>query len=277
MDQVLEWLQMYGIDTIITLLVVVVIYYIGIFATERLVKKTLHTTKRNWHRKDIEKRQRTLTALFKNIWRTLVIAFAILIVFSRLFPDVSLAPLFASAGIIGVAFGFGAQSLVKDFISGIFIISENQYRVGDIITVDGASGKVEKIGVRSTALRDQDGNVHYFPNGMVQHVINKTMDYSFARFSISAPATADLDKMIKLIDKTGIQLASETKWQDKILEAPAFVSVDDFSPTAITLSVAGKTQPSDQWAVISEMRRRLLVAFEKDEGISAPSSSTDKK
>lgn len=269
---------MYGVDIVIVLLVTVVVYYVGALTMGHIIKKALYTTKRSWHKKDIEKRGRTLTALFKNIWRTLVIAFAALVIFSRLFPDVSLAPLFASAGIVGVALGFGAQSLVKDFISGIFIISENQYRVGDIVTLEGASGKVEKIGVRSTVLRDDDGNVHYFPNGMVQHVINKTMDYSMARFSISTPASADLEKVIKTINKTGAQLAKEIKWQGKILEPPAFVSIDDFSPTAVTLSVAGKTQPSDQWAVTSEMRRRLLAAFEEsDIEVSAPASTTAKK
>jgi moderate conductance mechanosensitive channel len=264
MDTILERISTYGVEILIILLVTVVVYYIGAFIVDATVKKTLHTTRRKWHAKDVEKRQKTLTALFRNLWRTLIIATAALFVFHRLFPDVSLAPLFASAGIIGVALGFGAQSLVKDFISGMFIISENQYRVGDVIDIDGFSGTVERIGARSTVIRDADGNVHYFPNGMVQHVINKTMDYSIARFTLTLPPTSDLEKIIEIIDSTGKKLASELKWKNKIIEPPAFTSVTDFTATAVTIAIAGKTMPSDQWAVASEMRQQLLTAFDKN-------------
>lgn len=263
MDAILERISTYGVGILITLLVTVVVYYIGSLLVDAIVRKTLHTTRRKWHAKDVEKRQRTLSALFRNLWRTLVIATAALFIFQLLFPDVSLAPLFASAGIIGVALGFGAQSLVKDFISGMFIISENQYRVGDVIDIDGFSGTVERIGARSTVIRDADGNVHYFPNGMVQHVINKTMDYGIARFALSLPPASDLEKIIEIIDTTGKKLADETKWKNKIIEPPAFTSVTDFTASAVTIAIAGKTMPSDQWAVASEMRQRLLAAFEK--------------
>jgi small conductance mechanosensitive channel len=265
MDKVLDWITAYSIDLLVIIIVTSVVYYFGSLFMGHVVKKAIHATRRDWHKKDIEKRQNTLTVLFKNIWRTLIIAVAALLVFSRLFPDVSLAPLFASAGIVGVALGFGAQSLVKDFISGIFIVSENQYRVGDVIDIEGASGKVERIGARSTVLRDDDGNVHYFPNGAIQHVVNKTMDYSMARFSISLPSTSDLEKAITLINKTGAKLAKESKWEHKITEAPAFISVADFTTTNVTLTIAGKTLPSDQWSVTSEMRRRLFTVFEEND------------
>lgn len=264
MDAILERIGTYGVEILIILLVTAAVYYVGSLTVDFIVKKTIRTARRKWHAKDVEKRQKTLTALFRNLWRTLVIATAALFVFHRLFPEVSLAPLFASAGIIGVALGFGAQSLVKDFISGMFIISENQYRVGDVIDIEGASGTVERIGARSTVLRDADGNVHYFPNGMVQHVINKTMDYSIARFSLSLPPASDLEKIIDIINDTGKKLAIETKWKNKIIEPPAFTSVTDFTATTVTIAIAGKTMPSDQWAVASEMRQRLLAAFEKN-------------
>lgn len=264
MDAVLERIGTYGVEILIILLVTAAVYYVGSLSIGYIVKHAIRTARRKWHQKDVEKRQKTLTALFRNLWRTLIIATAALFVFHRLFPDVSLAPLFAGAGIVGVALGFGAQSLVKDFISGMLIISENQYRVGDVIDIDGASGTVERIGTRSTVLRDADGNVHYFPNGMVQHVINKTMGFSIARFTLSLPSSSDLEQVIDIIDTTGKELASETKWQNKITEPPAFTSVTDFTATTVTISIAGKTMPSDQWAVTSEMRRRLLVAFEKN-------------
>jgi small conductance mechanosensitive channel len=220
--------------------------------------------KRTLHKKDIEKRQRTLGALFSNVWRILIIIGIMYLIFVQFFTKEALGPLFASAGIIGVAFGFGAQSLVKDFLSGVFIISENQYRVGDIIEIDGASGTVERIGSRSTVIRDADGNVHYFPNGMVQHVINKTMGYSMARFTVAVTPETDIEKVGKIIDKIGLELAAEEAWQNKILEAPHYVMMGEFTSTAVTLIVSGKTQPSDQWSVIAEMRQRILEKFESE-------------
>jgi len=219
---------------------------------------------RKKHTQDLEKRQKTLNALFSNIWRIVVILSAVYAGF-RIFgvADI-LAPLFASAGIIGVAIGFGAQTLVKDFLSGIFIISENQYRVGDVIEVDGFGGTVEQIGIRSTTLRDVDGNVHYFPNGLIQHVINKTMDYSMARFTLLISPDANVDHAIKVIDKIGLRLAEEEEWKAKIIEPPHYDMVSGFTATSVGLIVTGKTQPSDQWSVMAEMRKRLLVALERE-------------
>jgi len=206
------------------------------------------------------------------------------LIFVQFFSKEALASLFASAGIIGAAFGFGAQSLVKDLLSGVFIISENQYRVGDVIEIEGFGGTVERIGVRSTVIRDVDGNVHYFPNGMVQHVINKTMGYSMARFTVAVAPDTDIDRVSKMIDKIGLTLADEDDWRDKILEAPHYVMMGDFTSTAVNLIVSGKTQPSDQWSVVAEMRRRILDKFE-EENVTigtvpmtiAPTTTTKKK
>lgn len=261
----LDWLTNNWLELVILLVAAAIAYFAGTrivtFIVKRAVKGGRH---RSWHKKDIEKRQKTLVGLFVSVWRIILfftILYALLAVF---FPNIgaAMAPLFASAGIIGVAIGFGAQSLIKDFLSGIFIISENQYRVGDIIDIEGFSGTVERIGTRSTVLRDVDGNVHYFPNGMVQHVINKTMGYSMARFTMLLHPDSDIDQVAEIIDTLGKTLSEEEKWKDKILSAPAFVSVGEITGNSVEVIVAGKTQPSDQWGVVSEMRRRLLEEFE---------------
>ncbi|HEX6416054.1 MAG TPA: mechanosensitive ion channel family protein, partial [Candidatus Saccharimonadales bacterium] len=251
-----------GLDILVIVIVATIFYLLGTAFMGRIVKKAVQTRGRDWHKKDIEKRQKTLAALFTTMWRVAIITVATLALFRVFFPTADLAPLFASAGIVGIALGFGAQSLVQDFISGIFIISENQYRVGDIVDIEGFGGTVERIGARSTVIRDVDGNVHYFPNGMVQHVINKTMGYSMARFIIGVAPTTDIDQVIEIINETGKKLAEEEKWKKKILEAPEFVSVGEFTATNVDILVAGKTQPSDQWSVIAEMRRRLFETFE---------------
>lgn len=265
MDKALmNWTTKDGIQIGLIIVITLVFYVLGSALLRYLVKHAVERTRqRSWHRKDVEKRQRTLVALFINMWRVLVVAVGAFGILTVLFGTINLAPLFASAGIIGVAIGFGSQALVKDFLSGIFIISENQYRVGDIIDIDGNSGTVERIGTRSTVIRDADGNVHYFPNGTIQHVINKTMGYSMARFSIGVHPSTDLEQVIELINETGKKLAEEEKWKNKIINPPAFESLAEFTQTTVSLVISGKTQPSDQWSVTAEMRRRLLVSLEK--------------
>lgn len=258
-----NWVGQYGIGITTTVVVAILLYYIGSGLLARLVKQAVKSTAkhRDWHRKDMEKRQKTLSALFVSIWRIMITIYVGVSILTTVFR-IDLGPLFASAGIIGVALGFGAQSLIKDFLSGIFIIAENQYRVGDIIDIEGASGTVERIGTRSTVIRDIDGNVHYFPNGMVMHVINKTMGYSMARFNIAIHPSSNIDQVTEIIDRLGAELAEENEWKNKIIKAPAFISIGEFTGTSVDLQIAGKTQPSDQWAVIAEMRKRLLEALE---------------
>lgn len=268
LETVITWFKGTGIDVLIALIIGIVVYYAGKKILSRIIWQLIKSARhRNWHKKDIEKRQKTLVQLFATVWRLIVIfsvSYAVLFaVFGNTISN-TFAPLFASAGIVGIAVGIGAQSLIKDFLSGIFIISENQYRVGDVVDIEGFSGTVERIGARSTVLRDTNGDVHYFPNGMVQHVVNKTMGYSMARFSVAVHPSTDIEKVTKTIDKIGDKLADEEEWSHKILEAPNFVSVGEFSANAVELFIAGKTQPSDQWAVIAEMRRRLLEQFERD-------------
>ncbi|HRF28186.1 MAG TPA: mechanosensitive ion channel family protein [Candidatus Saccharibacteria bacterium] len=260
-----NWLADYWIELLTILIGALLAYFVGTrlvtIAIRRIVKGGKH---REWHKKDIEKRQKTLVDLFINIWRMLIF-FTVLYALAKLFvPNISetLAPLFASAGIIGIALGFGAQSLIKDFLSGIFIISENQYRVGDVVEIEGFSGTVERIGSRSTVLRDVEGQVHYFPNGMVQHVINKTMGYSMARFTVAVHPDANIDTVSDIIDTLGLALSEEEAWKDKILKAPSFVSIGEITGSSVEVIVAGKTQPSDQWSVVAEMRKRLLEEFE---------------
>lgn len=260
------WVNEHWIEFVVIAVIGFIAYASGTrlvsFIVKRAVKGARH---RSWHKKDIEKRQKTLVGLFTTIWRIVIfvsVAYAVLKVF---IPDLTstLAPLFASAGIIGIALGFGAQSLIKDFLSGIFIISENQYRVGDIIDIEGFSGTVERIGTRSTVIRDVEGQVHYFPNGMIQHVINKTMGYSMARFTVLLHPDTDVDDVAVIIDEVGKTLADEPKWKDKILDPPSFVMVGEITGNSIEIIIAGKTQPSDQWSVVAEMRRRLLEEFEQ--------------
>lgn len=268
LETITAWFTTSGRDILIAIFIGMVIYYVGKNLLSRLIRQLIKSARhREWHKKDIEKRQKTLVHLFATIWRLIVIFSVLYSILHSVFGETitnTFAPLFASAGIVGIALGIGAQSLIRDFLSGVFIISENQYRVGDVVDIEGFSGTVERIGARSTVLRDTSGDVHYFPNGMVQHVINKTMGYSMARFSVAIHPSADIEKVTNIIDKIGEALADEKDWEHKIIEAPNFISLGEFSANSVELVIAGKTQPSDQWAVIAEMRKRLLERFEAE-------------
>ena len=268
-----EWLNERGLGWIISQRVIetvsiiigsIIVYYLGRILLSWAIKHMIFASAkyRSWHHKDVEKRQRTLLQLIGSFWRIIIIAYVAAMIANKLFLF-DLSPLFASAGIIGVALGFGAQSLVKDFLSGVFIITENQYRVGDIVDIMGAAGTVERVGTRSTVIRDSDGNVHYIPNGTIQHVINKTMGYSVSRFVLQLDPGVDIANATEIINETGRQLADEKSWKKKIIDPPKFVAVGDITGRSVELTISGKTQPSDQWAVTSEMRRRLLQQFEE--------------
>ena len=257
--------ELTALEIIIIIVVAIALYWVGPRVVMWLTRHAFVTTyQRTLPKKDLEKRHKTLGGLFANVWRIIVVVIAGYAIFTHFFNDAALAPLFASAGIIGVAFGFGAQSLVKDFLSGVFIISENQYRVGDIIEIDGFGGTVERIGVRSTVIRDVEGNVHFFPNGVVQHVINKTMGYSKVYFTITVAPDTNISTASDIINRIGEEISSEEKWQRKVIEPPHFDILGDFNASSISLVVSGKTQPSDQWALTAEMRRRILREFEKE-------------
>ena len=254
-----------ALEIIIIIIVAIALYWVGPRVVMWLTRHAFVTTyQRTLPKKDLEKRHKTLGGLFANVWRIIVVVIAGYAIFTHFFNSAALAPLFASAGIIGVAFGFGAQSLVKDFLSGVFIISENQYRVGDIIEIDGFGGTVERIGVRSTVIRDVEGNVHFFPNGVVQHVINKTMGYSKVYFTITVAPDTNISTASDIINRIGEEISGEEKWQRKVIEPPHFDILGDFNASSISLVVSGKTQPSDQWALTAEMRRRILREVEKE-------------
>ena len=265
MNMFTDWIQDTGVPIAFILVGGIITYYVGTKILGAITRQVVRGHLRNSPKKDIEKRQATLANLVTGIWRILIAATIAVSILQQIFPAFDLAPFFAGAGIIGIAIAFGSQALVKDFLTGIFIITENQYRVGDYVTINDADGQVEYIGTRSTVIRDDSGNVHYLPNGSIIHVINKTMGYSKVNFKISLDASTDLDSAISVINQVGDALADSSKWKNKILSPPQFSSIGAFTGASIEVTISGKTQPSDQWSVTAEMRKRLITAFDKHE------------
>jgi len=260
-----HWIEQTGVPIAFILVGGIIAYYAGSKLLGMITRQIVRGHLRNAPKKDSEKRQATLANLITGIWRILIAATAAVAILKEIYPAFDLAPFFAGAGIVGIAIAFGSQALVKDFLTGIFIITENQYRVGDYVSINDADGRVEYIGTRSTVIRDDSGNVHYIPNGSIIHVINKTMGYSKVKFSVLLDASADLDNAISVINQVGDALAESAKWKAKVLSPPQFSSVGAFTGSSIEVTISGKTQPSDQWSVTAEMRKRLISAFEKND------------
>lgn len=265
-ESAVKWLSNQGLNILFICFFAWLLFHFVNFVVENLIRRVIRKTRYNQMTDlDLKKRQDTVASLVSTLLRTLILATAGMMLIKQLFPHINYAPIFASAGIIGVALGFGAQSLIKDFLTGLFIITENQYRVGDVVDLDnGASGTVERIGIRSTILRDADGNVHYVPNGNIGHVTNKTMGFSKVNFTLSVHPDTDVDLLAKIINETGVKLAEDPKWSAKITEAPHFINIGSFSQIGMDVTVVGVTEPSEQWSVTGELRRRLLKELTKN-------------
>lgn len=233
----------------------------------RLIKLPVRRQMKGGEEEEIEQRIHTLANVFTTAGRTLII----LITALTLLPlaGISIGPLLAGAGIAGIAIGFGSQSLVKDIISGLFILFDDQYSRGDVVTVGGVTGLVEDVGLRRTVLRDLDGIVHYVPNGQIGVASNFTQEFSRINMNIVVSYSEDIDRVMGVIDRVGEQLAADAAWAPFIIAAPKSLRVDAFSESGVEIKIVGETKPIKQWDVMGEFRKRLKKAFD-EEGIEIP-------
>ena len=182
---------------------------------------------------------------------------------------IAIGPLLAGAGIAGLAIGFGAQSLVKDVISGFFIILENQIRVGDVVTIAGAGGIVEEISLRTIRLRDVEGRVHIVPNGLIEVATNFTHEWSRALVEIPVAYKEDVDRVIAVLQEVGEELRADPDFSDLILEPMTVQGLDSFGDSSVNIRIFFKTVPIRQWDVAREFRKRVKKTFDQ-QGISIP-------
>jgi small conductance mechanosensitive channel len=217
-----------------------------------------------------EQRARTLVSLFRSIGRVII---GILFLFMLLGAvGVNLGPLLAGAGVIGLAVSFGAQSLVKDVISGLFILIENQFGVGDVIRIEGVSGAVERMTLRVVVLRDVEGVVHIVPNGQITKVSNLTRSWSRVVLDIGVAYKEDPDRVIGVLRDVGRELWDDPDWRPLMLEQPEVPGVESFANSAVNIRMSAKTLPLKKWDVGRELRKRIKVRLDR-EGIDTPSSN----
>lgn len=215
-----------------------------------------------------EKRARTLATILRKVTSVTVIIVAILTVLQELGVDTK--AIVTAAGIGGVALGFGAQNLVRDVISGFFMLLENQIRVGDVVTINGSvSGQVEDITLRTTILRDLEGNVHIFPNGTIEYLTNKTKNWSRAVIDVGVAYKEDVDRVMAVLRDIGDELAADEAFRPLIVEPLQVLGVNDFGESQVTIRTMITTLPLKQWDVARELRRRIKNRFDR-EGIEIP-------
>ena len=212
-------------------------------------------------------RAETIGAVMRNIAKVVVAVMAILMILSELSLD--LGPLLAGAGIVGVAVGFGSQTLVRDFLAGMFMLIEDQFGIGDVIDVGEASGVVEGISLRTTRLRDIEGIVWHIPNGEIKRVGNKSQDWSRALLDVQVAHGTDLTKAQEVIKDVADAVWRDESWSAVILDEPEVKGVEGLGSGGITIRLVVKTRPADQWDVLRVLRERIAAAF-GEAGIRLP-------
>jgi small conductance mechanosensitive channel len=216
---------------------------------------------------ELKKRMETLDQLGGNLLQFLIVAIALLMALGRLGLDIG--PAVAGFGVVGIAVGFGAQSLVRDYLNGALILIENQYARGDVIRIAGVDGTVEDFTLRRTTLRDLDGVVHTVPNGEIHVASNLTRVWSRINQDVTVAYGTDIDKAIEVVDNVGREMAGDPVWKRRVLEAPRVERVGALGEYGITLKILGTVRAADQWAAAGDFRKRLLEAF-KEHGIEIP-------
>ena len=231
---------------------------------------------RNHSDNDLESEQskniETLGSVLTKVVSLLILSFASFMILGEI--GIDLAPLLLAAGVVGIAVGFGAQNLVRDIFSGVFIILENQYRVGDIVKIAGIGGLVEDINLRRTILRDLDYRQHYIPNGEIRTASNYTKDKSRVNFNIGVSYNENLDHVLATLNTIGEEMSRDDEWKSVILDPIKAIRVDNFGDSSIDIRILGETIPMRQWDAAGEYRLRVKRVFD-ELGIEIPFPQRD--
>ena len=213
------------------------------------------------------KRIETLCRVFRYITSVVIALVAGTLILGEL--GISVAPILGAAGVIGLAVGFGAQSLIKDYFNGFFLLLEDQVRQGDVVEAGGHAGLVEEVTLRYVRLRDYDGNVHFIPNGSITTVTNKSRSFAYAVVDVGVAYRENADEALAVMREAGAELKSDPVFGPKILEAVEIVGVENWADSAVILRCRFKVAPLEQWNVRREFLRRLKAAFDAA-GIEIP-------
>jgi small conductance mechanosensitive channel len=216
---------------------------------------------------ELQKRMDTVESLGANVLRFLIVAVAALMILGEISPNIG--PAVAGLSVVGIAVGFGAQPLVKDYLNGALILIENQFSKGDVVRLLDVSGTVEDFSLRRTTLRDLDGVVHTVPNGQIIVASNLTRVWARVNLDVTVAFGTDIDEAIRVVNGVGAEMAGDPDWKRRLLEAPRVERVEAIGEYGITLKILGTVRAPDRWAAAGELRKRLLAAV-KAHGIELP-------
>jgi len=266
LNRSLDWVIDHGLRILLIIAGTYLVLYLIRLLSKRIVAYS-RKVERDQDQGEREKRTETLVHIFDTTGKVFITIIAIFMVMKELGMDIT--PLLTGAGVAGLALGFGAQSLVKDFLSGFFILIENQFRVGDVVRIGEFTGVVERISLRTVVLRDLKGNIHVIPNGEVKAVTNMSYEWSRAVVDIAVSYREDIDRVMNVLNEVGKIMIDEEQFKKIMLEKPFVTGINDFSDGQVKLQILVKTLPLMQWEVERELRKRIKSAFDR-EGIEIP-------
>jgi len=261
-----KWFTEHGISNIIILVVGIVLWFVIKQTVPPLVRRIMVRPQKGESREGLRRRADTLQGVFLGLGKIVIILLVILVILSEY---VSIGPMLAGLGVVGIAVGFGAQYLIRDLIAGVFILMENQYRVGDVAKVADVIGLVEEINLRKTVLRDLDGIVHHVPNGEIRVASNYSRHFARVNLDISVSYGTDLDHAIEVINRVCREMAEEEEWSKLIRTVPKVLRVNSLGDSGIDIKIVGDVKPLEQWNITGQLRLRLKKAFDAD-GIEIP-------
>ena len=256
-----------GTLTMIRIVAIVVVAWIAIAILQRAIRAFRKRIAGRLDDREAVKRAETLGRVFRYIVAVAIGVVAGMLVLSEL--GISLAPILGAAGVAGLAIGFGAQSLVKDYFTGFFLLFENQIRQGDVVKVADQAGLVEEITLRHVRLRDYDGNVHFVPNGMITNVVNMSRGFAQSVIDVGIAYREDVDEAFAVMRRVGAEMRADPVFGARILDDLEIAGVDRWDDSAVVLRCRFKVAPLEQWGVRREYLRRLKKAFDQD-GIEIP-------
>ena len=264
-EAIVDWLTTSGLRVAIILVVSLLLARV----IDWLAPKVRHwmPEREGEHATERDRRVTTLSSALTKTSRWVLYLAALLMILSEV--GVAIGPLLAAAGIGAIALGLGAQNLIRDLISGFFLILEDQVRVGDVVDVNGTGGTVEQLNLRTIVLRDLDGTVHVFPNGAIVSLANRTKDWSRAVVEIGVAQHEDIDRVMRVLADVGAEMAEAPEWRDDILEPTEVIGVINLGESSVDVRTITTTRPLTQWDVANELRRRIVNRFDA-EGIETP-------
>ena len=258
-EQVLTWLREHGLTILLILVISAVAYYLLGITTKALSRRIQALD--DVEDSELDRRTKTIFRVIHSTGVVVIITTAIMMILNEM--GVAITPVLASVGFVGLAFGLGAQTLVKDMIAGLFILIEDQYTVGDVVEIGGITGTVEHMTLRATELRDLYGTVHIIPNGEIRIVANKSRDWSRAIVDVGVTYDEDVDTAVQTLQEIGEAMA-EDETMALLLQEPATVTgVEGLDEWAVRLRIMVKTLPNAQWEVQRYLRRQIRLIFAK--------------